>query len=329
MLYGGLSVKFLKRRVNSSSDEIFTKPESLHPGSNYLDSNSRLTSQSAQFQHPSMYNLPTLAARSSKSSEKNALNAMKAHAERSSTTYLKHFCKSHLIILAWRCARQKSDAKEITWTSNWVSLLMDVYSERIVTFKKPTIPTRHESELSTSLFNVRISDDVFFIYFKSMRCMELWTQSLLVGEWREIKISECLLFVESARTLARLKNIQIQAQKCAGWRLSDWKDFLEDAKSTFLPPFAAHSFNNNANWVSVILDPVSYLQDQNGHSMLFPSQAWHLRVRFHEMTGLWNLFFYLKGNFYSQKVFPFPCKSEPLEARWPGTQLSLAVEQPA
>lgn len=37
----------------------------------------------------------------------------------------------------------------------------------------------------------------------------------------------------------------------------------------------------------------------------------------------------LKGNFSSQKVFPFPCKSEPLEARWPGTQLSLAVEQPA
>lgn len=110
-------------------------------------------------------------------------------------------------------------------------------------------------------------------------------------------------------TDAWLKNIQIQAQKCAGWRLSDWKDFLEDAKSTFLPPFAAHSFNNNANWVSVILDPVSYLQDQNGHSMLFPSQAWHLRVRFHEMTGLWNPFFCdSKGNFSSQKVFPFTCK---------------------
>lgn len=136
-----------------------------------------------------------------------------------------------------------------------------------------------------------------------MRCMELWTQSLLVGEWREIKISECLLFFESARTLARLKNIQIQAQKCAGWRLSDWKDFLEDAKSTFLPPFAAHSFNNNANWVSVILDPVSYLQDQNGHSMLFPSQAWHLRVRFHEMTGLWNLFFVTWREIFLHKKF--------------------------
>lgn len=65
------------------------------------------------------------------------------------------------------CPAEKT-AKEITWTSNRVSLLMDVYSERIVTFKKPTIATQHESELSTSLFNIRISDDVFFIYFKSM-----------------------------------------------------------------------------------------------------------------------------------------------------------------
>lgn len=104
-------------------------------------------------------------------------------------------------------------------------------------------------------------------------------------------------------TDARMKNIQIQAQKCAGWRLSDWKDFLEDAKSTFLPPFAAHSFNNNANWVSVILDPVSYLQDQNGHSMLFPSQAWHLRVRFHEMTGLRNLFFVTRREIFLYKKF--------------------------
>lgn len=188
-----------------------------------------------------------------------------------------------------------------------VSLLMDVYSERIVTFKKPTIPTRHESELSTSLFNVRISDDVFFIYFKSMLCMELWTQSLLVGESEGNKNIRVLAVCREC-TDARAKHIQIRAQKCAGWRLSDWKDFLEDAKSTFLAPTATHSINNNANWVSVILDPVSYLQDQNGHSMLFPSQAWHLRVRFHKMTGLRNLFlcnfeiFFLLKNFFFLSV---------------------------
>lgn len=143
----------------------------------------------------------------------------------------------------------------------------------------------------------------------------------IVVSWGvEIKISESLLFVESVRIFK-------SKHKCAGWRLSDWKDSLKDAKSTFLLPTAAHSSNNNANWVSVILDPVSYLQDQNGHSMLFPSQAWHLRVRFREMTGFWNLFFHDSKGFFIQKFFFFHVQKRTLESQM--TKLSLAAEQPA
>lgn len=101
------------------------------------------------------------------------------------------FCKSALIfVVRRRCPQKRLQRDHIK--IKMVSLLMDVYSEHIVTFKKPTVPTHTQK---SHLYSACDSAMMSFLFILNPCCIELWKKSLLEAEKRN---PVCLLFVRSA-----------------------------------------------------------------------------------------------------------------------------------